>query len=183
MHTLTVTSNCCEGAMNRMERDIVHWEDILESIVVRGVGTMTFEGEVVFGIGCLHVLDGNAAFDGSETEAHRLVAFRFVGENRHASMLILQRSVDGFILARLGFERVDEYSTVRCAHDRHWIEYISTVNPFLELDVHDRIGGAGIPELHGFVPTTGHDALIVRCFDPMHSSDGTLVRPDLNALV
>jgi len=60
-----VAPNSRKGAMNWMECDIIYRVDVLESIGVRRVRTMTFEGEVVLGIARLNVLDCDAALYGA----------------------------------------------------------------------------------------------------------------------
>ena len=51
-----------------MEGDIVHGIDVLET-VGHAVRSMTLEGEVVFGILRIHVLDGHPALNAAQSEA------------------------------------------------------------------------------------------------------------------
>lgn len=81
---------------------------------------MTFKGEVVFGIGGVDILYGNAALDAAEREAARLLGF-LVAEHGDASMLVLQRRLEALEFRWFTLQRVQAHAAVRRPHHSHGI--------------------------------------------------------------
>lgn len=63
---------------------------------------MTLESEVLFGVGGVDVLDGDAALDAAEREASGLLGL-LVAEDGDAAVLVLQRRLHALELRRLAF--------------------------------------------------------------------------------
>lgn len=106
-----------ERPVHGVEGDVVHRVDVLVAGGGAG-GPVALEGEVVLGVGRVHVLDGDAALDAADREPDRLLAL-LVAEHGHAAVLVLQRGLHALELGRLALQAVQADAAVGRAHRRH----------------------------------------------------------------
>lgn len=83
-------------------------------------GAVALEGEVLLGVGRVHVLNGDAALHAAEREAGGLLGL-LVLEDGDAAVLVLQRRLDALELRRLALQRVQADAAVGRAHHCHWV--------------------------------------------------------------
>lgn len=137
--------------MQGVECDIVDSVDILE--VGGPIHAMTFEGEVVFGIHGVEILNGNTAFDRPESISGRCLLLHVV-EDGNATVLILERAFMAFELLRLVLERVYYHVTVCCAYNCHRVLNVGCVATLWQLELKNWIGLAEIPEFQRLIPAS-----------------------------
>ena len=86
-----------QRSMSWMKSDVVDSEDVLGVRRRLRRRTMTFEREIIStGIGRFHVHNRHATFDGAHGETVGIA--RFIRENGHATMLVLEQRFDLFVL-------------------------------------------------------------------------------------
>ena len=106
-----------------------------------------------------------------------------VSEDGNASVLVLERRVDPLELLGLPLQRVDDDAPTGRAHDGHGVVDVGAVAPLAEVDVHDGVRRARVPELERLVPGAGHEGGVVRRLHPPHRLDGGAVLGHLHRLV
>lgn len=81
---------------------------------------MALKSEVVFGIGGVDILNGDAALDATKRETARLLSL-LVAKHGDAAVLVLERRLHALKFRRLALQRVQAYAAVRRTHHGHWI--------------------------------------------------------------
>jgi hypothetical protein len=127
--------------------------------------TMALEGKITSSLTVVHVMDGNTAFDGSESKVWS------VGGARNGSCLILERTLDHlvFLLWVVHIENVN--TTIRGANDTETIAPICAVNFALQGDRADRSLLSEIPIFQCLVPTSCCQNGSAWCLNPFADLD------------
>ena len=127
-----VRASGAEGAVLRMERDGVDGVDIADILVVGGLLTVAFEGEVVALVFVVHILDCAAAFYASNRKSGA------VCEGADDPRLPFQRRLHLFKRGCRVLEVDDVDPTFCCADDEHLVaSYVHGVDSVFTLETRD----------------------------------------------